>query len=57
MGMSLKESIMSLLKEAPKPKISDEQLDTTDTSELKREGSATERTNHQGQGLTILTPD
>ena len=49
----------SLLKEILEPsnKKSGEQLDTTDMSELESKQSATERTNQQGQGLKILTPD
>ena len=51
--------ILSLLKEIldPSNKKSDEQLDTTDMSELESEESAAERRNQQGQGLKILTPD
>ena len=51
--------ILSLLKEIldPSNKKSDEQLDTTDMSELESEESASERRNQQGQGLKILTPD
>ena len=49
----------SLLKEILEPsnKKSGEQLDTTDMPELESKQSATERTNQQGQGLKILTPD
>ena len=49
---------MSLLKEIPEPsnKKSDEQPYTTDISELEEQPTA-ERTNQQGQGLKILTPD
>ena len=46
--------ILSLLKEIPKPKKSDKQLDMP---ELESEKSAVERRNQQGQGLKILTPD
>ena len=51
--------ILSLLKEIldPSNKKSDEQLDTTDMSELESEESAAERRNQQGQGLKILTAD
>ena len=51
--------ILSLLKEIldPSNKKSDEQLDTTDMSELESEESASERRNQQGQGLKILTAD
>ena len=34
----------------------DEQLDTTDMSDLETEESAEERGNERGQGLKILTP-
>ena len=49
---------MSLLKEIPEPsnKKSDEQPYTTDISELEEQPTP-ERTNQQGQGLKILTPD
>ena len=46
-----------LLKELPKPKKSNEQLETKDTPELESEESAAERRNQQGQGLKILTPN
>ena len=51
--------ILPLLKEIldPSNKKSDEQLDTTDMSELESEESASERRNQQGQGLKILTAD
>ena len=38
-------------------KETDEQPDTTDIPELKSEESATQRRNHQGKGLKILTPN
>ena len=37
------------------PKTDDEQLDTTDMSELESEESAARRRNQQGKGLKILT--
>ena len=49
--------ILSLLKEIPKLKKFDEQLDTKNISELESEESAVERRNKQGQQLKILTPD
>ena len=49
--------ILSLLKEIPKLKKFDEQIDTKNISELESEESAVERRNKQGQQLKILTPD
>ena len=49
--------ILSLLKEIPKLKKFDDQLDTRNISELESEESAVERRNKQGQQLKILTPD
>ena len=50
---------LSLLKEILNPgnKKFDEQLDTTNMSELESEESVAKRRNQQGQGLKILTPD
>ena len=50
---------LSLLKEILNPgnKKIDEQLDTTNMSELESEESVAKRRNQQGQGLKILTPD
>ena len=39
------------------PRTDDEQLDTTDMSELESEESAAQRINQQGKGLKILTPN
>ena len=49
--------ILSLLKEIPKSKKSDEEPNTTDMPELESEESAAERRNKLGEGLKILTPD
>ena len=49
--------ILSLLKEIPKLKKFDDQVDTRNISELESEESAVERRNKQGQQLKILTPD
>ena len=50
---------LSLLKEILNPgnKKIDEQLDTTNMSELESEESVAKRRNQQGQGVKILTPD
>ena len=49
--------ILSLLKEIPKSEKSDEQLDTTDMSELESEESTTERKYQLRKRLNILKPD
>ena len=46
--------ILSLLKEIPKPKKSDKQLDIP---KLESQESAVQIRNQQGQGLKLLTPD
>ena len=53
------EKNLSLLKEILNPgnKKIDEQLDTTNMSELESEESVAKRRNQQGQGVKILTPD
>ena len=48
---------MSLLKEIPKPKKSNEEPNTTDMPELESKESAEQNKEKTGEGLKILTPD